>query len=77
MTRKTESNDTSFAMELVKGYKATNVRYFIIILVLILCLCALGYYTITLLNGIQTITTTESVDVNDVNTINNSDIGIK
>lgn len=63
----------SFAMELLKDQKKQNKRMFIIILVILgMFTCLLGY-TIWLLTdiGVETTTTTETYDMNTDNGNNN------
>lgn len=69
-----EIQEHSFAMELLKDQKKQNKRQFIIILVILgMFACLLGY-TIWLLNDIGT--TTQSIDIEDVENIDNSHIKI-
>lgn len=69
-----EIQEHSFAMELLKDQKRQNKRQFIIILVILgMFTCLLGY-TIWLLNDIGT--TTQSIDIEDVENIDNSHIKI-
>lgn len=71
-----EIQEHSFAMELLKDQKKQNKRMFIIILVILgMFTCLLGY-TIWLLNdiGVETTTTEELIDIDDVNNIENSHI---
>lgn len=64
-----EIQEHSFAMELLKDQKKQNKRQFIIILVILgMFTCLLGY-TIWLLNDIGT--TTQSIDIEDVENIDN------
>lgn len=63
--------EQSLAMDLLSDYKKTNKRQFIIILViLIMWFCTVGYL-VYILNDIGTIETTTQ-EVNDVETINGS-----
>lgn len=69
-----EIQEHSFAMELLKDQKKQNKRQFIIILVILgMFTCLLGY-TIWLLNDVGT--TTQSIDIEDVENIDNSHIKI-
>lgn len=69
-----EIQEHSFAMELLKDQKKQNKRQFIIILVILgMFTCLLGY-TIWLLNDIGT--TTDTIDIDDVETVDNSHIKI-
>ena len=69
-----EVQEHSFAMELLKDQKKQNKRQFIIILVILgMFTCLLGY-TIWLLNDIGT--TTDTIDIDNVETVNNTHIKI-
>ena len=69
-----EIQEQSFAMELLKDQKKQNKRQFITILVILgMFTCLLGY-TIWLLNDIGT--TTDTIDIDDVETVDNSHIKI-
>ena len=69
-----EIQEQSFAMELLKDQKRQNKRQFIIILVILgMFTCLLGY-TIWLLNDIGT--TTDTIDIDNVETVDNSHIKI-
>lgn len=69
-----EIQEHSFAMELLKDQKKQNKRQFIIILVILgMFTCLLGY-TIWLLNDIGT--TTDTIDIDNVEAIDNSHIKI-
>ncbi len=69
-----EIEEESLAMSLLKDYKSQSKRQFIIILVILgMFACLLGY-TIWLLNDIGT--TTQSIDIEDVENIDNSHIKI-
>lgn len=71
-----EVQEHSFAMELLKDQKKQNKRQFIIILVILgMFTCLLGY-TIWLLNDIGVSTETETIDIDNVETIDNSHIKI-
>lgn len=72
---KSEVDNTSFAFEILQDYKKANKRQFIIIIILILSLVGSVIYTFHILNSIDT-TTSESVEVQDINSIDNSNIGI-
>ena len=76
LKRKTKEVENSFAIEMLKDYKKTNKRQFIIIVILILCLMGSIGYIIYLHNDIQTVTTTDTIDIQNVNDITESDIGI-
>lgn len=69
-----EIQEQSFAMELLKDQKKQNKRMFVIILVILgMFTCLLGY-TIWLLNDIGT--TTDTIDIDNVETVDNSHIKI-
>lgn len=71
-----EIQEHSFAMELLKDQKKQNKRQFIIILVILgMFTCLLGY-TIYLLNDIGVSTETDTIDIDNVETIDNSHIKI-
>lgn len=66
--------EKSLAMELIQDYKKANKRQFIIILViLIMWFITIGYLVYTL-NDIGTTETTTSQEIEDVDTIENSNI---
>lgn len=69
-----ENPEESLAMELLKDFKKQNKRQFVIILVLLLMFTCLLGYTIWLLNDIGT--TTDTIDIDDVDNIDNSHIKI-
>lgn len=66
-----ELQEQSFALELLKDFKAQNKRQFIIILVILSMFTALLGYTIYLLNDIGTETTTQEVTQDNTNGNNN------
>lgn len=71
-----EIQEHSFAMELLKDQKKQNKRQFIIILVILgMFTCLLGY-TIYLLNDFGVSTETDNIDIDNVETIDNSHIKI-
>ena len=71
-----EIQEHSFAMELLKDQKKQNKRQFIIILVILgMFTCLLGY-TIYLLNVFGVSTDTDTIDIDNVETIDNSHIKI-
>lgn len=69
-----KNSEESLAMELLKDFKKQNKRQFVIILVLLLMFTCLLGYTIWLLNDIGT--TTDTIDIDDVDNIDNSHIKI-
>lgn len=73
-------NETSFAMEMLQFSKEqtdkTSKRMFIIIIILIISLICSISYSVYLLNNIGEISTTEkSIDIQEFDSIDNSDIG--
>ena len=69
-----EIQEHSFAMELLKDQKRQNKRQFIIILVILgMFTCLLGY-TIYLLNDFGVSTETDTIDIDNVEAIDNSHI---
>ena len=71
-----EMQEHSFAMELLKDQKKQNKRMFIIILVILGMWFATIGYLIYVLNdiGVETTTTTETVDIDDADNIEHSHI---
>lgn len=61
--------EQSFAMEILKDYKITNKRLFIVWLVTFVAFIGLLGYTIYLLNDISNVETTTTQEVNDINTV--------
>ena len=69
-----EIQEHSFDMELLKDQKKQNKRQFIIILVILgMFTCLLGY-TIYLLNDFGVSTETDTIDIDNVEAIDNSHI---
>ena len=66
----------SITMEILRDYKLVHKRDFIIIIILILALIFVTYKYIQLSNDMQTVVTTDTIDIQDVNDITDSDIGI-
>jgi uncharacterized membrane protein len=67
-----ELKEQSLAMELLNDYKKTNKRQFIIILVILtMWFCTIGYL-VYILNDIGTTEATQ--EISDVNSIQNSNI---
>ena len=66
---------TSFAYELLSDYKKQNKRQFIVILVILSMWFITGAYLVWLLNDIGTIEES-TIDIQDVETIDNSHIKI-
>lgn len=72
-----EKENDSFALELLKDLKNANLRSFIIIIVILVMWFATGCYLVYVLNDIQVITTeTDTIDIDDVEHVDNSDIQI-
>lgn len=66
--------EQSFAMELLQDYKKANKRLFIIIIIILaMWFCTIGYL-IYILNDIGTIETTSKQEIEDVDTIENSNV---
>lgn len=72
-----EVDNTSFAFEVLQDYKKTNKRLFIIVLILIFSIVGSVGYTFYLLNKYQAVDIDQKVDVKDVQTIDNSKVGIE
>ena len=66
--------EQSFAMELLQDYKKANKRLFIIIIIILAMWFATIGYLVYVLNDIGTIETTTSQEIQDVDTIENSNI---
>ena len=71
-----ELQEQSLALELLKDYKKQNKRQFIIILVILGMFTALLGYTIYLLNDFGVSTATDTIDIDNVEEIDNSPIKI-
>lgn len=71
-----EMQEHSFAFELLKDQKKQNKRMFIIIIILIAMLALAMTYIVFLLNDIGTSTETDTIDIDNVETIDNSHIKI-
>ena len=71
-----ELKGQSIAMELLKDYKKTNKRLFIIILVILTMWFITIGYLVYILNDIGTIEDTDTIDIQDVESIDNSHIKI-
>lgn len=71
-----EIQEESLAYSLLRDYKKQNKRQFIIILVILgMFTCLLGY-TLWLMNDIGVSTETDTIDIDNVETIDNSHIKI-
>lgn len=71
-----ELQEQSLALELLKDYKTQNKRQFIIILVILGMFTTLLGYTIYLLNDFGVSTETDTIDIDNVEAIDNSHIKI-
>ena len=72
-----ENEENSFAMELLKGYKTANRRLFTIILVILAMWFMTIGYLVYVLNDIgYTEETSEIIDIDEVDTIDDSTIKI-
>ena len=60
-----EQRTRSFAYELLDGYKKSNKRYFIIIIILIICWFSTMGYLVYVLNDTSTVETNEVSQEND------------
>lgn len=69
-----EIKEESFAMELLRDYKKANKRQFIIILVILTMWFATIGYLVYVLNDIEY--TEETIDIQEVETIDDSNIQI-
>lgn len=71
-----EIQEESFATQILKDYKKASKRQFIVILVILGMWFSTIGYLIYILNdiGIETTTTEETIDIDDVNNIENSHI---
>lgn len=71
-----EVKEQSFAMELLKDYKMANKRLFIaLIVVLSMWFVTIGYL-VYILNDIDQVEEYDTIDIQDVETIDNSHIKI-
>ena len=74
---KSEINDLkeqSFAYDILKDYKKTNKRLFVIWIITFIALIGVTCYTVYLLN--DTVTSTDTIEIEDVESIDNSHIKI-
>lgn len=69
-----EVKEQSLAQELVSDYKIQNKRLFIIWIITFLALISVTCYTIYLINDIGTETTTKTIDIEEVDNIQDSNI---
>ena len=72
-----EVDNTSFAFEILKDYKKVNRRFFALIVLLILISTSAVLYAFYILNSYQAVDIDQKVDVKDVQTIDNSKVGIE
>lgn len=71
-----EIKEQSFAMELLSDYKKQNKRLFVIIIVvLVMWLCTIGYL-VYILNDMGVSETIDTIEIEDAETIDNSHIKI-
>lgn len=68
--------EESFAMELIKDQKKQNKRMFVIILVILSMWFATIGYLVYVLNDIGYVETEETIDIDNVDNIQDSDIQI-
>lgn len=71
-----EIQEESFATQILKDYKKQNKRQFIVILVILGMFTCLLSYTIWLLTDIGVSTETDTIDIDNVDAIDNSHIKI-
>ncbi len=71
-----EMQEESFATQILQDYKKQSKRQFIVILVILIMWFATIGYLIYILNdiGVETTTTEETIDIDDVSNIENSHI---
>jgi uncharacterized membrane protein YidH (DUF202 family) len=69
-----EVKEKSFALELLQDQRKANKRMFIMWIITFIALVSVSIYTVYLLNDIGTIETTSEQQIEDVNTIENSNI---
>lgn len=71
-----EIQKESFATQILQDYKKQNKRQFIVILVILGMFTCLLSYTIYLLNDFGVSTETDTIDIDNIETIDNSHIKI-
>ncbi len=65
-----EVKEQSLAMELLRDYKKTNKRLFVIILVILtMWFCTIGYL-VYVLNDTSTVETTTTQEISDIDSVN-------
>lgn len=74
--KEVKHEEQGLVMELLSDMKKTNKRIFVMWIITFVCFLGLLGYTIWLLNDIQVTTTEEIIDIQDVETVDNSDIQI-
>lgn len=74
--KKVKQEEQGLAMTLLQDMKKTNKRMFIIWIITFISFLGLLGYTIWLLNDIEVTTTEEIIDIQDVETVDDSDIQI-
>lgn len=76
IVKEAQQEEQSLAMTLLQDMKKTNKRMFIIWIITFISFLGLLGYTIWLLNDIEVTTTEEIIDIQDVETVDDSDIQI-
>lgn len=71
-----EVRNDSITIELLRDQRKQNKRLFIIILILIVCWFLTGTYLIYIMNDIGVIETYDTIDIDNVEQIDNSHIKI-
>ena len=71
-----EVKEKSFALELLQDQRKANKRMFIMWLVTFIALVGVSLYTVYLLNDIGVIESDDTIDIKDVENIDNSHIKI-
>lgn len=72
-----KQEDSSLVSDLLKDLKSANIRYFIIILVILTMWFATGCYLVYVLNDIEVVTSeTDTIDIDNVETVDDSNIQI-
>ena len=74
--KKVKQEEQGLAMTLLQDMKKTNKRMFVIWIITFISFLGLLGYTIWLLNDIEVKTTEEIIDIQDVETVDDSDIQI-
>lgn len=72
-----KQEESSLVSDLLKDLKSANIRYFIIILVILTMWFATGCYLVYVLNDIEVVTSeTDTIDIDNVETVDDSNIQI-